>query len=335
MNNERLTGSEKAAIFLRAVGDEAASAVLRNLTDEEVQHLGNYMANMGSVEPERVVRVMEEFLGGASGAGGISAGDSELVKKILERAFGREKAENVVSNLSVPTEEAGLETLKFLDAQTIANFLRNEHPQTIALILAHLEPTQAGVVLALLPEGCRGEVAYRMATLERIPPGVISELDIILSNELTASGTVQSSVVGGAKPVAEMLNQMDKANETAILGRINEMNPELAERIKQMMFTFEDLANVDDRGMQAILREVSNDDITLALKSAGEEVRDKILSNMSERAAALIQEDLEAMGPVRLSEVEKAQQAIVLVAKRLEEEGKVIVAGRGGEDMLV
>ncbi|MFQ6111701.1 MAG: flagellar motor switch protein FliG, partial [Nitrospinota bacterium] len=253
MNPERLTGPEKAAILLRAVGDEAASEVLRNMTDEEVQHLGNYMANMGPVEPETVEKVMQEFLGGAAGTDGLSSGDSELVKKILEKAFGRDKAENVVANLSVPTEEAGLETLKFLDAQTIANFLRNEHPQTIALILAHLEPTQAGVVLGLLPEGVRGDVAYRMATLERIPPGVISELDLILSNELTASGTVQSSVVGGAKPVAEMLNQMDRANEAAILGRINEMNPELAERIKQMMFTFDDLANIDDRGMQTIL----------------------------------------------------------------------------------
>ena len=334
---DKLNGSEKAAILLLNIGEELAAKVLQKMAEDEIQHVGNYMASIGVVAPEAAKKVNQEFLvrlaGGSSR--GFNVGNVASVRKLLEAALGAEQAESVISNLSVPTEEAGIETLRILDAKTIANFLKNEHPQTIALILAHLEPEKSSDVLSYLSETIRGEVAYRMATLDRIPPGVINDLDTILGNELAASGSGQSQMVGGVASVAELLNHVDKANENLIISKIEELNPELADNIRQLMFTFDDLIFVDDRGIQLILREVSNEELTIGLKGAGDEVREKLFKNLSERAAAMIKEDLEAMGPVRLSDVEKAQQNIVRIAKRLEDEGKIIIARGGGGDVFL
>lgn len=335
---DKLNGSEKAAVLLLSLGGELASKVLSGMNEEEIQHLGNYMASIGAVSGDVSKKINEEFLSRTAGGAtkGYSVGNLASVKKLLQEALGEEKAEEVVANLSVPTEEAGIETLRILDSKTIANFLRNEHPQTISLILAHLDAEKSSEVLAELHESMRGEVVFRMATLDRIPPGVISDLDTILGTELAASGSAQSQMVGGVNAVAEILNLVDKSNENLIIGKIEDLNPELAEQIRQLMFTFEDLIFVDDRGIQLIMREVSNEELTMALKGAGDEVRNKVLANLSERAAAMIAEDLEAMGPVRLSDVEKAQQQIVKMAKNLEDEGKIVVAGRGGGgDVLV
>ena len=307
------------------------------MAEDEIQHLGNYMASIGVVAPDAAKKVNQEFLARlATGSSrGFNVGNVASVRKLLEAALGAEQAESMISNLSVPTEEAGIETLRILDAKTIANFLKNEHPQTIALILAHLEPEKSSDVLSYLSETIRGEVAYRMATLDRIPPGVINDLDTILGNELAASGSGQSQMVGGVASVAELLNHVDKANENLIISKIEELNPELADNIRQLMFTFDDLIFVDDRGIQLILREVSNEELTIGLKGAGDEVKEKLFKNLSERAAAMIKEDLEAMGPVRLSDVEKAQQNIVRIAKRLEDEGKIIIARGGGGDVFL
>ncbi len=334
---DKLTGSEKAAVLLLNLGGELASKVLQTMDEEEIQNLGNYMASIGAVTPDVSKKVNEEFLfktaGGASQ--GFSTGNVATVRKLLAEALGEEQAELVVSNLSVPTEEAGIETLRLLDPKTITNFLKNEHPQTIALILAHLDPEKSCDVLADLPEAVRGEVAFRIATLDRIPPGIINDLDTVLGTELSATGSATSQMVGGVVAVADVLNLLDKANETLVLGKIDELNPELSEEIRNLMFTFADLIFIDDRGIQLVMREVSNEDLTMALKGGEEEVKDKILSNLSERAAAMIAEDLEAMGPVRLSDVEKAQSAIVRIAKNLEDEGKIIIARGGGGDVLV
>ncbi|OGL64887.1 MAG: flagellar motor switch protein FliG [Candidatus Tectomicrobia bacterium RIFCSPLOWO2_02_FULL_70_19] len=332
-----MNGSEKAAILLLNIGEELAAKVLQKMAEDEIQHVGNYMASIGVVAPEAAKKVNQEFLARLAGGSsrGFNVGNVASVRKLLEAALGAEQAESMISNLSVPTEEAGIETLRILDAKTIANFLKNEHPQTIALILAHLEPEKSSDVLSYLSETIRGEVAYRMATLDRIPPGVINDLDTILGNELAASGSGQSQMVGGVASVAELLNHVDKANENLIISKIEELNPELADNIRQLMFTFDDLIFVDDRGIQLILREVSNEELTIGLKGAGDEVREKLFKNLSERAAAMIKEDLEAMGPVRLSDVEKAQQNIVRIAKRLEDEGKIIIARGGGGDVFL
>lgn len=334
---ENLNGSEKAAILLLNLGEDMAGKVLTSMGQDEIQHLGNYMASVGALSADLSRAVNEEFLRKSVGGGskGFAVGNVSSVRKLLESALGAEAAENMISNLSVPTEEAGIETLRLLDGKTIANFLKNEHPQTTALILAHLDAEKAADVMSLLNEGIRGEVAYRMATLDRIPPSVINDLDTILGDELAASGSGQTQLVGGVHAVAEILNYVDKSNENLIVSKIDELNPELAEEVRNLMFTFDDLIFIDDRGIQQVLREVSNEDLTIALRGAGEEVREKILDNLSERAADMIKEDLEAMGPVRLSDVEKAQQGITNTAKRLEDEGKIIIARGGGGEALV
>lgn len=334
---ERLNGSEKAAILLLNIGEELAAKVLQHMDEEEIQHLGNYMASMGAVPSDMARKVNEEFISRTEGSAprGFNVGNVSSVRKLLEAALGEEQADEVISNLSVPTEEAGIETLRVLDYKTITNFLKNEHPQTVALILAHLDSEKASDVLGALSESIRGEVAFRMATLDRIPPGIINDLDTILGNELAASGSGQSQMVGGVGSVAELLNHVDKSNENLIITKIEELNPELAENIRFLMFTFDDLIFVDDRGIQQILREVSNEELTIALRGGSDEVREKLFGNLSERAAAMIKEDLEAMGPVRLSDVEKAQQTIVRIAKRLEDEGKIVIARGAGGDVFV
>ena len=335
---ERLNGSEKAAILLLNLGEDLAGKVLGQMEQEEIQHLGNYMASIGTLSADLVQGVNEEFLRKTIGGGlkGFAVGNVSSVRKLLGSALGEDVAENLISNLSVPTEEAGIETLRHLDAKTIATFLKNEHPQTTALILAHLDAEKSASVLSLMNEGVRGEVAYRMATLDRIPPNVINDLDTILGDELASSGGGQTQLVGGIHSVAEILNYVDKSNENLIISKIDELNPELAEDVRNLMFTFDDLNYIDDRGIQQVLREVSNEDLTLALRGSGDEVREKILSNLSERAADMIKEDLTAMGPVRLADVEKAQQGITNTAKRLEDEGKIVIArGGGGGEALI
>lgn len=338
MATTEYTGPEKIAILLLALGEDVAAQVLKYLDEQEIQRISNYMSQLGSVPADTINRIAEEFYRRVSEGGGLAHGGEEYLRKVLNRAMDPEKVEWILDNLTIPSEETGLETIKWLDPKTVASFTRNEHPQTIAIILAHLEPQQAGAVLAELPEVLRSDVALRIATLERVPPGVIKDLGEVLQKELQATGTVETfkkTSIGGVEVVAEMLNQMDQSVEHSILSKIEESNPDMAEQIRQLMFVFEDLANVDDRGMQAIMKEVSTDDLTLALKTASEGLREKIFRNMSERAALMLKEDLEAVGPVRLSDVEKAQQAIVRVAKKLEDEGKILMGKRGGEDVFV
>jgi flagellar motor switch protein FliG len=259
----------------------------------------------------------------------VVAGGKEYVRKLLMKALDQDKAEWIINNLSIPTLETGLEALRWLDAKTIARFLQGEHPQTVAVILAHLDATQSSTVLTSLPAGMRAEVLLRIAKLERIPPGVIQELDKVLRNELRATGALEAGHVGGTKTVAEILNNVDQSSEREIMTQIEELNAGLADEIRQLMFVFEDLLTVDDRGMQQILKEVANEDMTLALKTASEDLKEKILRNMSKRAADMLREELEVMGPVRVSDVESAQHKILQTTKRLEAEGKLVLGGKG------
>lgn len=335
---EEFTGPEKSAILLLTLGEDVAAEVLKYLEEPEIQKLSNYMSQLDAVSGDAVNRITQEFYQKALEGGGLTRGGEEYLRKLLSRALDPEKVEWILENLSIPSEETGLETIKWLDPQTIARFTRSEHPQTIAIILAHLEPQQATAVLAELPEVLRPDVALRIATLERIPSGVLKDLGDVLQKELMATGTVETvrkTNIGGVEVVAEMLNQMDQSMEHGILSKIEETHPDLAEQIRQLMFVFEDLIHVDDRGMQQILKEVSTDNLVMALKTASEGLREKIFRNMSERAAMMLREDLEALGPARLADVEKAQQAVVRTAKKLEDEGKIIIGKRGGEDVFV
>lgn len=329
MPDHEYTGPEKAAILLLALGEDMAMQIFKQLGDQEIQRVSNYISYMHNVEPEVVNQVLEEFASMTGSINGMVAGGKEYVRRLLLKSLDPEKAEWIINNLSLPTLETGLEALRWMDAKTIARFLQSEHPQTIAVIVAHLEATQAGAVMTALPAQIQPEVLLRIAKLERIPPGVIQELDKVLRNELRATGALENGQVGGIAAVAEILNNVDQASERDIMGRIEEVNATIAEEIRQLMFVFEDLKAVDDRGMQQLLKEVSNEDLTLAMKTASEELREKILRNMSQRAAEMLREELQIMGPVRVADVEKSQQKITQIAKRLEAEGKIVLGGKG------
>ncbi|MBI3991692.1 MAG: flagellar motor switch protein FliG, partial [Candidatus Lambdaproteobacteria bacterium] len=281
--------------------------------------------------------VLEEYYQKNTNEGGgfIINASGDFVKNTLSKALGGDRAKELVDNLSANVEESALESLKWLDPKAIANFITHEHPQTIALILAHLEdPEQTATVLKELPENLQADVVYRMAILESIQPGVVSEIDEVLSREMQAAGAMGTAKVGGIEAVAEMLNSLDKSTETRILATIEESNPDLAEQIRELMFTFEDMVLIDSRGMQLILKEVEQQDLVLALKTASDSIKELIFSSMSQRASEMLREDLEVLGPVKVADVERAQQNLVKVARRLEEEGKVIIGGRGGGDVI-
>jgi flagellar motor switch protein FliG len=334
MPDIELNGAKKAAILLLALGVEIASMVLKHMSEGEIQRISNYMSHLVEVEADEVNKVLDEFHYLVTAYDAMVMGGEGYVRKLLLKTLTPERANWIMGNLSVPSIETGLEALKWLDHRTIAGFLQGEHPQTVAAIMAHLEPAQAGAVMAALPETQRADVLMRIAKLERIPPGVIRDLDRVLQTELKATGALETDKVGGVIAVAEILNNIDQASEHEILGSIEELDTDLAEEIRQLMFTFEDLQGADDRGMQAILREVSNEELTLALKTASEELREKILRNMSQRAASMLREELEIMGPVRISDVEQAQLKITQTAKRLEEEGKIVLMGKGDDSFV-
>ncbi|MCZ6556437.1 MAG: flagellar motor switch protein FliG [SAR324 cluster bacterium] len=332
-----MTGPKKAAILLLALGEEGAADIIKNLEDSEIQQVGYYMARFTDVSPEELDVVLEEYYNKSiSDSGGFMINASgDFVKNTLSKALGGERAKELVDNLSANVEESALESLKWLEPKAIANFITHEHPQTIALILAHLEdPEQTATVLKELPENLQADVVYRMSILESIQPGVVNEIDEVLSREMQASGAMGTSKVGGIESVAEMLNSLDKSTETRILATIEESNPDLAEQIRELMFTFEDMVLIDSRGMQNIIKEVAQPELVLALKTASEPIKELIFASMSQRAADMLREDLEVMGPVKVSDVEKAQQNMVKIARRMEEEGKIVIGGRGGGDVV-
>lgn len=330
---DKLTGPQKAAIFLMVMGEEFTSEVYKYLDEEDIKRIGIEMAKLEYVPAEAVKKVLEEAnLEAQELMGDISVSPEEFLQKSLIKAYG-EKGKALWEEIK---KELGPETfkkLKKLDPKTVANFLTNEHPQTIAIVLVHLEPDQAGQVLQFLPDRIRSEVLLRIALLDKVDPDIVQEISNALEEELRAVGGTFARKLGGSEKAAEIISHAGRELEDEILSDIEEENPNLAEEIRKYLFTFEDFLAVDDVAIQTILREISTDDLRLALKGASEEVREKFFRNMSERAANLLKEDLEVMGPVRLSDVEKAQQNIIKVAKRLEQEGKIIL-GRGEEEFV-
>ncbi len=330
----RLSGPEKAAVFLVSVGEDAASEIIKRLELMEIQKITKYMDNLPTIEKEDSENILKDFNSNFSKVGLIVKGD-DYVKNLIAKSLDPDKAKKILDNLHGPIEEEGLQTLKWLDPHIIADFVKNEHPQTIALILGHLEPISAAVVIGLLPSSIRSQVVFRLSKLERVPPGVIKDLDEVLQEQLKSTSSTQSKLVGGVRVVADILNNMDKSIEEPIIADIEKLDKEEAEKIRELMFTFDDLASVDDKSMQLILREVSHDQIVLALKTASEELTNKILANVSKRAQEMIRDDLEAMGPKKLSEVEKVQHEILKVSRRLEDEGKISLAVKSESEKLV
>ncbi len=330
-----MTGAEKAAILLLYLGPEATSPIYDHLNDEEIKKISQSMASLGHVSRSTIVDVIQEFTTLTDPETGIFSQGEEYVKKILERAVGQQKADMIMQELYTSTYGDMVDVLSNLDAKTIANFLSQEHPQTVAVILAKLKPKQTGEIVSMLPQEMQAEVVMRIADVEQVSPEILVEIDDVIRRELNSMGGMQRFKGGGVEKVVEIFGHLDRTREKQILDKLDEINPPLAEVIRKHLFTFEDVFNLDDRGIQSIMREVSNDTLTLALKTCTDDLKEKIFRNISSRAAEMIKEDLEVMGPVRLSDVEKAQTEIVKVAGRLEEEGQIVIAGRGGDDVLV
>ncbi len=336
MSVGKLTGPKKAAILLLALGEDAAADVMKNLEESEIQQVGYYMRRFTDVSTEELDAVLEEFYrNSVMSEEGVSISSSpDFVKNALTKALGADKAKELSDNLRAGEEEAGLDALRFAEPIMISNYIRNEHPQTIALILSYMNNVeQSSTVLRELPESVQADVLYRMAVIESIPPGVVSEMNEVLTEEMKTAGRMATSV-GGVEPVAEILNSVDKATETRILTSIEETNPDLAEQIRELMFTFEDMALIDAKQMQIVMKDVDQGDMVLALKTASDAVKDLIFSSMSSRAAEMVQDDLENLGPAKLSDVEAAQQKIIKVVKKLEEDGSIVIAGAGGGDVV-
>jgi len=333
---ERLSGPERAAVLLITLGEEAAAKVLANLDDREIQNIGNYMAALGNVDMSVMDSINKEFYEMVeTGTGGLGIAGMDFLKTALMQALDPAKATEILNNITTPGEEmgGGLETVRLMDPKVIASFITNEHPQTAAIILAHLDPPVASLTIQELPEEKRMEIIHRLATLERVAPTAIRELDEALQEEFRTSGAVFGNKMGGVQIAAEVVGSLDRATETAILTAMDEVDPDLAKEIRDLRFTFEDILKIDDAGIQMIMKEINMEDLVIGLKTATDELKEKLFSNMSERAALMMKEDLESLGPKKISEVQKAQQKVIAVCKKLEEEGKIVIGG-GGDEMV-
>jgi flagellar motor switch protein FliG len=330
----KLSGEQKAAVFLLSLGENAAAEVMKHLEPKDIRRLGVPMTALTELTYDVKNEVVQEFHTLSFGSGDTPIEGKTYMKKILTKALGPQKATQMMS--SVPSEDyTGLESLKWLDPKAVARMIADEHPQTAAVIVAHLETEQASQVLNLLPETARLDIAYRLATLEEIQPDVLKELSDMLESELKLGAKSQGQQLGGPKFLADVMNGMEKAAEQALTASLAERNAELADAVRQLMFVFDDLAGVDDRGLQELLKEIAKEDLVLALRAASEPVKEAIFRNMSARAAELLRDDMEAGGPVKLSDVEKAQRNILQSARKLEEEGRIVLGGKGGQEMLV
>lgn len=323
---------------MACLGPEHASNILAHLRDAEIDRLTLDIASLGTIDPEIKAKIFDEFFQMAEAKRFVAEGGIELAKELLEKSFGTQKAVEILGRLQSSLQEVPFQFLKKADPAQISSFIQEEHPQTIALILAHLEPKVSALALSSLPPETQTDVIYRIATMDRTAPEIIHEVERVLERKMAAIFTQGFTFAGGVKEVAEILNLVERSAEKNIMEKLQEQDPDLANEINKLMFTFDDLIYVDDAGIQKALREIDSKDLALALKSATDEVKDKIFKNMSERAREMLKEEIEFMGPVRLKNVEEAQQRIVAVIRRLEESGDLIITGRGeggGEEILV
>ncbi|NMG33189.1 flagellar motor switch protein FliG [Azoarcus sp. TTM-91] len=327
-------GLEKSALLLLTLGADEASEVLKHLGPREVQKLGMQMATMAP-QPRAKVEALLDELEAHFSKGALVHADEEQIRLMLTKALGDERAAHLISRVLQGSDTAGIESLKWMDAPTAADLIKNEHPQIIATILVHLEVDQAGDILKHFPDRLRNDVVLRIATLDGVQPAALKELNDSLTRMLAGASTVKKAAMGGVRHAAEILNFVGSAAETAVIDNVREYDPDLAQKILDEMFVFENLMDIDDRGIQTILREVQSDSLIVALKGASPDLREKVFKNMSSRAAEMLREDLEAKGPVRLSEVEAEQKEILKIVRRLAEEGQVMMAGKGGDDGFV
>ncbi|PWG62294.1 flagellar motor switch protein FliG [Spiribacter halobius] len=329
----KLTGAERAAVFLMSLGENEAAEVMKHLGPREVQQLGVAMSAMENVTRDKVNEVIGDFVQTVEEQTSLGIGNTDYVRSVLVKALGEDRAGGIIDRILMGGNTRGLEQLKWLDPKTIAEMIRLEHPQIIAIVLAYLDSDQAAQVLQQLPERTRHDIVMRVATLEGIQPAALKELDEIMERQFSGKQRIKSSSIGGAQAAANMLNFLESSSESQIMEQISDIDSDLGDEIQDLMFVFEDLADVDDRSVQMLLREIGTDVLVMALKGADESVKEKFFRNVSKRAGEMLRDDLEAKGPVRVSEVESAQKEILAVARRMADEGQIALGG-GGEDYV-
>jgi flagellar motor switch protein FliG len=333
-NKQEMSNRQKAAIMLMVLGPELSGQIIRHLEEEHIEQLSLEVARMERVLPEERAEVVTEFHDIAVAQDFIAEGGVDHAKKVLEAAFGSDRAEQVMKRIVAAMQVVPFEFLRKADPAQVLNFIQDEHPQTIALILAYMPMNNAAMILSKLPPDLRADVAARIAMMDQTPPEVIRRVEQVLEKKVSSLISQEMTNAGGPKALVDLLNRVDRSTERLILDSLEENNPELAEQVKNMMFVFEDIVQLDDRAIQQVLREIDMKELSTALKGTPKEVQEKIFKNMSERAVAMLKEDIEFMGPVRLRVVEDAQQKIVGVIRRLEEAGEIII-GRGGEEEVL
>ena len=331
---ERLTGTQKSAILMMLLGEDEASEIVRNLSPKEVQHLGTAMYSVQGLDQETVNAVLDEFLAIIKAQTSLGMGAGNYIRNVMNKALGEDKAQSVLSRIAPSTSARPIEILDWMDARSIAELIIDEHPQIIALIISYLDSGQGADVLGLLPDGMQPEIVRRIATLQTVGPDALTELEKVMQSKFKANTSLRAAKVGGVDAAARIMNFTKQNMEQRIMKDISRNDRELMQAIQESMFVFDNLIMSDERSLQTLLRSVDNELLVLALKGADEPLREKLFSCMSKRAAANIMDEMEALGPVRLTEVQTAQKEIINVARRMSDEGTIVLAGRGGDDFV-
>lgn len=334
-NNNELSGIQKAAVLLISLGPERSATIFKHLKEDEIEELTLEIANTRSISPSIKDKVLDEFYEVCLAQQYIAEGGVSYAKELLEKALGAEKARDVIGKLTASLQVRPFEFIRKTDATQLLNFIQEEHPQTIALILSYLSSGQSAQIISALPPEKQADVAKRIAMMDRTSPDVIKEVEKVLEQKLSSLVNQDYTIVGGVDSIVEILNTVDRGTEKHIMETLEIEEPELADEIRKKMFVFEDILSLDDKSIQRVLREVDNNELAIALKGSNEDVQNVIFNNLSKRLATMIKEDMEFMGPVRLKDVEEAQQKIVNIIRKLEESAEIVIARGGGDEIIV
>ena len=331
---DKLTGTQKSAILMMLLGEDEASEILKNLTPKEVQHLGSAMYSVEGLDQDTVNKVLDEFLAIIKEQTSLGLGAGNYIQNVLNKALGQDRAQSILGRITPSESSNAIEILEWMDSRAIAELIQDEHPQIIALIISYLDPAQGSDVLVMLDEKIQPEIVKRIATIQTVQPDALKDLEIVMQKKFAANTSLRASQVGGVKAAAQIMNFMKGEDEQKIFKEVAKFSKNLMTEIQEAMFVFDNLIKSDDKSLQMILRSVETEDLVLAMKGADEVLRDKLFSCMSQRAAANIQDEMEALGPVRLTEVQEAQKRIINAARRMSDEGTIVLAGRGGDDYV-
>ena len=331
---DKLSGTQKSAILMMLLGEDEASEILKNLSPKEVQHLGSAMYSVEGLDQDTVNKVLDEFLAIIKEQTSLGLGAGNYIQNVLNKALGQDRAQSILGRITPSESNSAIEILEWMDSRAIAELIQDEHPQIIALIISYLEPAQGSDVLVMLDEKIQPEIVKRIATIQTVQPDALKDLELVMQKKFAANTSLRASQVGGVKAAAQIMNFMKGDDEQKIFKEVAKFSKNLMTEIQEAMFVFDNLIKSDDKSLQMILRSVETEDLVLAMKGADEVLRDKLFACMSQRAAANIQDEMEALGPVRLTEVQEAQKRIINAARRMSDEGTIVLAGRGGDDYV-